>query len=134
MIAVGGAWPVTPLLAAAESQFAPDAIDSLAAVAVSPLAKLGMQPGSAVSATTLLVNFTDLFGKLSILAGAYTRVRGPPPPLIKTAAADAKSLAEHLDRVVLLHFFDPFVALEGPSQTIPSVFFRISRCWVNSAI
>src|SRR5689334_8432540 len=91
MMAVGGAWPVTPLLAAAESQFAPDAIDSLAAVAVSPLAKLGMQPGSAVSATTLLVNFTDLFGKLSILAGAYTRVRGPPPPLIKTAAADAKS-------------------------------------------
>jgi hypothetical protein len=42
MMAVGGAWPVTPLLAAAESQFAPDAIDSLAAVAVSPLAKLGM--------------------------------------------------------------------------------------------
>jgi hypothetical protein len=42
MIAVGSARPVTPLLATAEPQFAPDAIDSLAAVTVSTLAKLGM--------------------------------------------------------------------------------------------
>jgi hypothetical protein len=72
---------------------------------------------------TLLVNFTDLFGKRLILPSPRARVRAPLLPLIKTAATHAESFAEHLDGVVLFHFFDPLIALEGPSQTIPSVFF-----------
>jgi hypothetical protein len=62
------------------------------------------------------------------------RVRAPRLPLIKAAAAHGEGCAEHLNGVVLLHHFDPLVALEGPSQTIPSVFSRISRCWVSSPI
>jgi hypothetical protein len=123
MRAIGRLGPVTPLLATAESELAPDPIDSLAAVMASTLTKLNVQPWGAVSATTLLVNFTNLLGKLSILLGSRAGVGRPLAPLIIPTAAHAKGLAEHLNGISLLHFFDPFVALEGPSQTIPSVFF-----------
>jgi hypothetical protein len=74
---------------------------------------------------TLLVNFTDMGAKRLILSGPSTRVRvRRSEPLIKTASAYAESRTEHLNRVIVLHFFDPLVALEGPSQTMPSVFLE----------
>src|SRR5208337_3059770 len=106
--------PITSLLTTAEPELAPDPIDSLSAVVASTVTKLRLQPRRTVSTPTLLVNFTDLLGQPPIFLGSRTRVSPPLDPLIKTAAAYAQGFAEHLDRVNILHFFDPLVPFEGP--------------------
>jgi hypothetical protein len=68
------------------------------------------------------MNFSDLFGQLEVLQHPSARFDAPLHPLIIAAAAYAKSLAEHLDWISILHFFSELVPLEGPSATMLSVF------------
>ncbi len=70
---IGGFWPVMPLLPPAEPQLSPDPIDAFATVMTSLTFQFGVQPRRAVSATTLPMDQTDLFGQKPIFQATHTR-------------------------------------------------------------
>ena len=129
VVTVGGLDPIAALLAAAQAGLLHEAGDAVAAVAASLFAQLIDDARAAVGLAALGMNRFDLLGQGLIGQRARARSRASIEPVVVAAGGDFQMLAQEQDRVIGFHRVDPFITLGGGSERMPSVFFKMSRCW-----
>jgi hypothetical protein len=92
-----------------------------------------LDPRGTVGATAILVDVADLGFELLVLLLALARVGLPSAPSVIPARGNPKGLTQLPDGMRAFQGVDPLVALFGPSERIPNVFFKMSRCCRSSA-
>src|SRR5215468_2447789 len=128
MVAIGGLDAIPAFLTAIKALLLHEAGDAVAAVLVTVFAELIGHARAAISLAALGVDSFNLLAQTLVLPGASTGSLVAFLPVIVAAGRDVQHLAKQLDGVVLFHRVDPLVALEGGSERMPRVFFRMSRC------
>ena len=87
----------------------------------------------AIGLPAFFVNVHNARFELLVLLLALAGLLLAPPPVVVAAGRNLKGLAQMLDGMFGFQGVDPLVALFGGSEMIPKVFFKMSRCWRNSA-
>ena len=128
MIAVGGAHAPAAFLAAEKTLLFHEAGHAVAAMALAGLAQLGAHARAAIGVTAFLANDLDLLTQDLILPGARAWLTPAFQPIVIAAFGNAHDLAEQRDGMLGFHRVDPLISLGRGGETMPRVFFRISRC------
>ena len=128
MVAVGRLDAIAAFLAPAQALLLHEPRDTVASMAASFFAQLFLDPRSAIGLSTAGMNLVDLLGQHLIFHGSHARTNTPPLPVVIAAGGNFQVQTERQDGMVISHRVDPFIPLEGGSERIPSVFFKIMHC------
>jgi len=124
--AVGGPQDKAAGTRPVQAGLAQQASDAFGAMALAAGLQFDMDAWGPVTALVGGVDRANVDGQRDIDLGAGAG-RGAPPSVVADAG-DSEGRAERREGVVGLYRADPFVALWGGSERMPSVFFRMSRC------
>ena len=103
--------------------------DTILATGMSQGFEFGRQARTAVTTFRPLVEMPDRHQQLVVGLLPGRGFAGAPGVI--TGAAHGKYPAKHRQRIFLFHDLDALVAVGHVVETIPKVFFRMSRCWRN---
>src|ERR1039458_2383180 len=99
----------------------------MAAISVAGLAQRFLNAGAAVGLAALLMTLADLLGQAPIFQGARAGLGWVVGPVVIAAGGDFQGFAERADGVLGFHRVNPLKTLDGGSERMPKVFFKISR-------
>ena len=101
----------------------------MAAISVAGLAQGFLNAGAAVGLAALLMNLDDLLGQTFVFLGARAGPGLAVGPIVIAAGGNFEGFAERANGMFGFHRVNPLKALDGGSERMPKVFFKISRCW-----
>src|SRR5208283_4657860 len=96
---------------------------------VASLAQRLLNTGAAVGLAALLMNLDNLLGQALIFLGARAGLGLAVGPVVIAAGGHFQGFAERANGVLGFHRVNPLKALDGGSERMPKVFFKMSRCW-----
>src|SRR5688500_11949690 len=74
------------------------------------------------------MNLADELDQSLVFQSAWARTSAAFLPVIVAAGRDIEVGAKAMNGIVGFHRVDPFKPVEGGSERIPNVFFKMSRC------
>src|SRR5208283_3913747 len=77
----------------------------------------------------LLMNLDDLLGPTLIFLGARAGLGLAVGPVVIAAGGDFQGFAQRANGMLGFHRVNPLKTLDGGSERMPKVFFKMSRCW-----
>src|SRR5208283_4541976 len=96
---------------------------------VASLAQGFLNAGAAVGLAALLMNPDNLLGQTLIFQGARAGLGLAVEPVVIAAGGHFQGVAERANGMLGFHRVNPLKTLDGGSERMPKVFFKISRCW-----
>ena len=87
-----------------------------------------LNAGAAVGLAALLVNSDNQKGQARIFLGARAGLGLAVNPVVIAAGGDFQSLAQRANGMLSFHRVNPLKTLDGGSDRMPKVFFKMSRC------
>src|ERR1035438_5081837 len=100
----------------------------MATISVTGLVQRHLNAGAAVGLTALLVNPDNQKGQARIFLGARAGLGLAVNPAVIAAGGDFQSLAQRANGMLGFHRVNPLKTLDGGSDRMPKVFFKMSRC------
>jgi hypothetical protein len=102
--------------------------DAVASMAASFFAQRILHAWTPIGLPASDMNLLNLSGQHLILRTAWAGMRPPLLPSVVPAGGNFQVQAERQDGVISFHRVDPFIPLEGGSERMPSVFFKMVHC------
>src|ERR1039458_9996975 len=100
----------------------------MAAISMAGFVQRHLNAGAAVGLTALLVNPDNQKGQARIFLGARAGLGLAVNPAVIAAGGDFPSLAPLGNGMLSFHRLNPLKTLDGGSDRMPKVFFKMSPC------
>src|ERR1700678_2533864 len=89
---------------------------------------------AAVGLAAVLMHLDNLLGQPLVFLGAWAGLGLAGEPVVIAAGGDFQGFAQRTKGMLGFHRVNPLKPLDGGSERMPKVFFKISRCWRRYSI
>ena len=101
----------------------------MATISVAGFVQRHLNAGAAVGLAALLVDLDNQKSQARIFPGARAGLGLTVDPVVIAAGGNFQGFAERTNGMLGFHRINPLKTLDGGSERMPKVFFKISRCW-----
>src|ERR1035441_1541925 len=101
----------------------------MATISVTGFVQCRLHAGTAVGLAALLVDLDNQQSQARIFLGARAGLGLAVDPVVIAAGGNFQGFAERTNGMLGFHRVNPLKTLDGGSERMPKVFFKISRCW-----